>query len=273
MEAWGELFATGEAWYRGAPFEVVQLIYPDRNGFLPYEPGYEHRMRLAQPVIGRRSSEAVTVRFDVACPIAMLLRSAAHFEWPGRPGPATWVNAPRCLRRPDEGGMWPDPSGNEAFRPLAMRETRRDRRTSTMTPDTSDRRQRRVTGAWVPGDPPGHRQFFTFATDRRFALDGGVRAVRRRAGVRDVGHASTPPASNAVLLCHAWTGDSHVTGPAGTGHPEPGWWEGMVGPGKPIDTEPLVRRVLERARRLPGLDRAGVAAPRRRAPVRARGSR
>jgi Domain of unknown function (DUF4262) len=52
MESWGELFATAEAWYRGAPFEVVQLIYPDRNGFLPYEPGYEHRMRLAQPVIG-----------------------------------------------------------------------------------------------------------------------------------------------------------------------------------------------------------------------------
>ena len=31
-----------------------------------------------------------------------------------------------------------------------------------------------VTGAWVPGDAPGHRQFFTFATDRRFALDCGV---------------------------------------------------------------------------------------------------
>ena len=52
MGEWGGLFATAEAWYRGAPFEVVQLIYPDRNGFLPYEPGYEHRMRLAQPVIG-----------------------------------------------------------------------------------------------------------------------------------------------------------------------------------------------------------------------------
>jgi homoserine O-acetyltransferase/O-succinyltransferase len=39
-----------------------------------------------------------------------------------------------------------------------------------------------------------------------------------------------------VLLCHAWTGDSHVTGPAGRGHPEPGWWEPMVGPGRPIDT-------------------------------------
>ena len=49
---WGPLFTTADAWYRGEPFEVVQLIYPDRNGFLPYEPGYEQRMRLAQPVIG-----------------------------------------------------------------------------------------------------------------------------------------------------------------------------------------------------------------------------
>ena len=52
MAEWAGLFATAEAWYRGAPFEVVQLIYPDRNGFLPYEAGYEQRMRLAQPVIG-----------------------------------------------------------------------------------------------------------------------------------------------------------------------------------------------------------------------------
>jgi hypothetical protein len=49
---WGPFFATAVSWYRGAPFEMVQLIYPDRNGFLPYESGYEQRMALAQPVIG-----------------------------------------------------------------------------------------------------------------------------------------------------------------------------------------------------------------------------
>jgi homoserine O-acetyltransferase len=42
---------------------------------------------------------------------------------------------------------------------------------------------------------------------------------------------------NAVLVLHALTGDSHVVGPAGPGHPTPGWWEGLIGPGKPIDTE------------------------------------
>ena len=52
LDVWGEWFATAQAWYRGQPFEVVQLVYPDRNGFLPYEPGFDHRLRFAQPVIG-----------------------------------------------------------------------------------------------------------------------------------------------------------------------------------------------------------------------------
>jgi hypothetical protein len=46
-------FATGAAWYRGDPFDIVQMLYPDRNGFMPYEAGYDQRMRFAQPVVGR----------------------------------------------------------------------------------------------------------------------------------------------------------------------------------------------------------------------------
>jgi homoserine O-acetyltransferase/O-succinyltransferase len=42
--------------------------------------------------------------------------------------------------------------------------------------------------------------------------------------------------SNAVLVCHALSGDQHVANP----HPitgKPGWWTTMVGPGKPVDTD------------------------------------
>ncbi|HKJ61595.1 MAG TPA: homoserine O-acetyltransferase, partial [Hyphomicrobiales bacterium] len=42
--------------------------------------------------------------------------------------------------------------------------------------------------------------------------------------------------TNVILICHALTGDQFVLGP----HPltgKQGWWETMVGPGKPIDTD------------------------------------
>nr|BFF10754.1 hypothetical protein GCM10025699_20570 [Microbacterium flavescens] len=40
-----------------------------------------------------------------------------------------------------------------------------------------------------------------------------------------------------MLVLHALTGDSHVRGPAGAGHPTTGWWDEIVGPGAPIDTD------------------------------------
>lgn len=42
---------------------------------------------------------------------------------------------------------------------------------------------------------------------------------------------------NVVMVLHALTGDSHVTGPAGPDHPTAGWWDPVVGPGAPIDTD------------------------------------
>lgn len=42
---------------------------------------------------------------------------------------------------------------------------------------------------------------------------------------------------NAVLVEHALTGDSHVVGPSGPGHPTSGWWPGLIGPGCPLDTD------------------------------------
>ncbi|MDP2183587.1 MAG: homoserine O-acetyltransferase [Actinomycetota bacterium] len=44
--------------------------------------------------------------------------------------------------------------------------------------------------------------------------------------------------SNVMLACHALSGDAHVArGPDGSGDDAPGWWDMMVGPGKPIDTD------------------------------------
>ena len=93
-----------------------------------------------------------------------------------------------------------------------------------------------VTGAWLPGDPPGRRQFFTFATDRPFALEGGATLTDVTLAYETWGEIE-PDGSNAVLICHAWTGDSHAAGRAGPGHPAPGWWDDMIGPGRHIDTD------------------------------------
>jgi homoserine O-acetyltransferase len=92
-----------------------------------------------------------------------------------------------------------------------------------------------ATGAWFPGMPVGGRKFAQFPGDRPFALDGGKVLSNVSIAYESWGTLNAD-ATNAILICHAWTGDSHVTGAAEEGHPTPGWWEGVVGPGKAIDT-------------------------------------
>ena len=52
LAEWGELTTTATAWYRSTDYSVVQLLWPDRNGFLPTEAGFDQRVRHAQPVVG-----------------------------------------------------------------------------------------------------------------------------------------------------------------------------------------------------------------------------
>jgi homoserine O-acetyltransferase len=91
-----------------------------------------------------------------------------------------------------------------------------------------------ASGAWTNTQPAGRRQFLSLG-DRAVALDVGA-TLRDVTIAYETWGTLNADASNAVLICHAWTGDSHVAGSAGEGHPTPGWWEGIVGPGLAVDT-------------------------------------
>ena len=93
-----------------------------------------------------------------------------------------------------------------------------------------------ATGAWRPGDPVGRRRFLSLPEDRPFALEGGGLLRGVTLAYETWGELS-PRADNAVLVCHALTGDSHAAGGLGPGHPTPGWWDELVGPGRAIDTD------------------------------------
>ncbi|WP_411870745.1 homoserine O-acetyltransferase MetX [Vulcanococcus limneticus] len=95
---------------------------------------------------------------------------------------------------------------------------------------------RRATGAWLPGDPPGRRQFAQLFTDRPLQLDLGGQLGPITLAYESWGQLNSQR-SNGVLLLHGFSGDSHAAGPAEAGHPSPGWWDAMVGPGRPVDTQ------------------------------------
>jgi homoserine O-acetyltransferase len=69
-----------------------------------------------------------------------------------------------------------------------------------------------------------------------FPLEGGGRFDEVTVAYETWG-ALNAARSNAVLVLHALTLDSHVVGPPGSGHPSKGWWDGLVGPGAAIDTD------------------------------------
>ncbi len=74
-----------------------------------------------------------------------------------------------------------------------------------------------------------------FGTDQPLKLDSGAILAPFQMAYNTYGTLNADK-SNAVLVCHALTGDQHVASqnPV-TG--KPGWWETMIGAGKPIDTD------------------------------------
>ncbi len=82
------------------------------------------------------------------------------------------------------------------------------------------------------GAPLKHLQQVTFREP--FELENGSRLPELTIAYETYGTLS-PEKDNAVLICHALSGDSHVAGHDESD--EPGWWDLMVGPGKAIDTD------------------------------------
>ncbi|HEX8864382.1 MAG TPA: homoserine O-acetyltransferase [Lentzea sp.] len=82
-------------------------------------------------------------------------------------------------------------------------------------------------GGWRFGDPNGRRKWFSHTETFR-GLPGFQLAYETWGTLN-------AEASNAVLVLHALTGDSHVAGGVEPGHPTPGWWDALVGPGRPLD--------------------------------------
>jgi homoserine O-acetyltransferase len=93
-----------------------------------------------------------------------------------------------------------------------------------------------VTGAWRPGDPPGRRKFATLFADRPLALRAGGVLSPVTVAYETWGTLNAD-ASNALLVLHALTLDSHAAGPVEPGHGQLGWWNALIGAGRPIDTD------------------------------------
>ncbi len=90
-----------------------------------------------------------------------------------------------------------------------------------------------ATGAWREGDPVADRRFVQIGT---VPTEFGDPIPHVRIAYETWGELS-PARDNAILVLHALTGDAHITGPAAPGQPTSGWWDGVVGPGLPFDTD------------------------------------
>ena len=90
-----------------------------------------------------------------------------------------------------------------------------------------------ATGAWRDGDAAGDRLFAPLPT---LKLESGRDLASARIAFETWGTLNDDK-SNAVLVLHALTGDSHAAGAASKAHKTDGWWSEIIGPGLAIDTD------------------------------------
>jgi homoserine O-acetyltransferase/O-succinyltransferase len=80
-----------------------------------------------------------------------------------------------------------------------------------------------------------HDQFFTL---RDFRLQNGTMLPEARIAYETYGRLA-PHGRNAVLITHGYTGSHHAAGRNPVNGNQPGSWDGLIGPGKAIDTDKL----------------------------------
>jgi homoserine O-acetyltransferase len=101
--------------------------------------------------------------------------------------------------------------------------------------DANLRSARTVPASPREADHPRNSEVAYFGADKPLRLDAGVELSPFQIAYKTYGTLNAER-SNAVLVCHALTGDHHVA----SRHPvtgKPGWWETMVGAGKAIDLD------------------------------------
>lgn len=86
-----------------------------------------------------------------------------------------------------------------------------------------------------PADSVGLVSPQALEVDQPLQLDCGRSLPNYRLVYETYGELNSD-ASNAVLICHALSGDHHAAGYHSPEDKKPGWWENCIGPGKPFDT-------------------------------------
>ena len=93
-----------------------------------------------------------------------------------------------------------------------------------------------ASGAWRPGDPPGERQFLRIAVDRPFVLEGGGQLHDVTLAFETWGTLDDEPATPCWCATPS-PATATPPGPPGRATRTAGWWDDLIGPGAPLDTD------------------------------------